>query len=128
MQTTITRPSTGKTYTITTDHSASSYGIPVVLEDGRLIEFGEPSRYRLHCGEWYDELSPEENLVANAAAEMEALYIGLRVGANCDRDPSAMPFAMEMVEAAYYRRQALTPEQQAAAIAEAAIRRTGNNR
>lgn len=92
---TVTRPSTGIKYTVTNEHSASSYGIPVVLVDGNLIDFYDPhvmldTNMSDSAGERLS--TPEEE----AAADMESLRIGLEAGAMDD------PKALEMVQAAYY--------------------------
>lgn len=95
---TVIRPSTGQKYTITNEHSASSYGIPVVLDNaGNLINFAEPRGYigRDASDSAGDTpATPAEEF----AASMESLRIGLEAGAMDD------PQTLKMVQAAYYGR------------------------
>lgn len=93
---TITRPSTGIEYTVTNEHSASNYGIPVVLDSyGNLINFSAPRGYAGRDASDSAGDTPT-TIMEETAAQMESLRIGLESGAMNDIK------ALEMVQAAYY--------------------------
>jgi len=107
MQVTLTRSSDKKSYTITNDHSASSYGIPVVLDDaGNLVDFSarlqEQYEEQARATGAYDDIpglpvAPLAVEAARRAAGIGGLYTGLRVAADFANDATAE----KMVECAY---------------------------
>jgi hypothetical protein len=92
-------PSTQEIYTITNEHSASAYGIPVVLDGkGNLIDFFETKGYPFD-GDMSDSAGDRPvSRTEEEAADRESIHIGLQVGSMHDTA------AFEAVEAAWYGR------------------------
>ena len=114
MRVELTVPSTRKTYTITTEHSASSYGIPVIVDDkGQVVEFSErladgyiaaAQALGAHDDVPGIDVKPQAATMDRLARDMQTIHMGLLVAAGAHLPVNPDPLPEQMVECAWYGR------------------------